>query len=153
MIDQLVQLVRIYLEEEIWHNSKLSENEARKYFETLFKKGRVLCVQRQGRVVGYVEWWNISKEQLQRALYGEFHIGEEDINTGNICLINDVWIDPKWRNTEVAKELKNEIFRRNKNCIFIGEEVKRNRRLRYYGERKADSTNTANANCYSTANC
>lgn len=128
------QLVKIYYSIK-WNKTYLSEIEARKYFQCLINKDRIICSLKDNEVVGYIEWWNIKDDQLLRALYSDFHIGEEDIESGDICLVSDVWI--KEGEKDVWKYLKNELFKRNRHCkFFIGKEIKRGRRIRKYGSRK-----------------
>ena len=124
MIDELT---RIYLNETRF-KSKLSEVEARKYFECLTAKGNIYCAARNNEIAGYIEWFMCNEEQVRRIVSGgEFHIGEEDITTGCYCYINDVFIDKKFRGKEVWKELKQGLFKRTKGCLaYLGEKQKHN---------------------------
>ena len=49
------QLVRIYFDKEPWHKVKLSEVEARKYFQKVWETGNILIHSVGDLVVGYVE--------------------------------------------------------------------------------------------------
>ena len=138
MVDQLV---RIYLEEEKWHKTKLSEEEAEKYYKTLLQTGNIVChTDKEGVVLGYIEFFCVTLEQFGRlSRQGKFHIGEEDIVNGNICWLSDLWIDKDCRLKDVYKIIKKKLFNATKQCIYYtGLEVKRGRRLRIhrrkYGE-------------------
>ena len=137
-MDIVPQLVRIYLEEEKWHKNKLSEEEAKKYYKEIIKKKNLSChTNKEGVVIGYIEWFAVSHEQFKRLVNNDsFHIGEEDISNGPICWVNDVWIKDSERFNGVYKKLRNSLFNATKHCeYYTGKEVKRNRRLRIFKQR------------------
>lgn len=113
-------LMRIYYEEEQYHKTKLSRKESEKYFDAVLKKGRILVTKYQGSIVAYIESFRITKNQLQRIIMGEhFFPATEDINNGNICFIQGLWIHPSFRNTIVGIQLKMRLFYQNKDCLFF----------------------------------
>lgn len=117
------ELTKIYLNETRF-KTRLSEEEAEKYFRCLLDKGNIYTATKGGQLVGYIEYFKITEEQVKRIISGRgFHIGEEDITSGDICFVQDVWIDKNYRGKEIWKELKNGLFERTKGCrLYIGEE-------------------------------
>ena len=103
MIDQFID---IYLFKEGWHKNKLPKEEARKYFETMFKRGSSLYETEKGKVIGYIEFWKVSLPQLERIILKDFCVYEEE-PSGDICYIANLWIDEEHRNTKTIKLLKN----------------------------------------------
>ena len=66
-MDIIKQLTRIYEEEETWHRTKLSQEEAEKYYEEILKRGNIIYHTDKGSVVGYIEWFCVSVSQLTRS--------------------------------------------------------------------------------------
>ena len=103
-------LVRIYHEEEPWHQTKLSQEEAEKYFKVLLEKGRIITYTHEESVVGYVETWRINYEQLGRIICKAFFSAyTEDVETGNICYVANIWVhkDFRWK---VLQNLRGRFF-------------------------------------------
>mgnify|MGYP001193182069 FL=1 len=126
MIDEIVSL---YLNHEDWHRWKLSEQQARRYFEVAFLKDALITSKDpNGHVAGYIETWRVNYDQLGRIVCDEpFHIEHEDIQTGNIAYIAGLTIRPELRSSCTMLDLKHRFFMANFMCeYFIGE--KRNKR-------------------------
>jgi len=120
------ELVRIYLNEETWHQTKLSEAEAKAYYEVALTKGRVLAYQSEdGELLGYVESWLIDFGQFGRILcHLPFDISREDIQSGPICYVAGTWIKPSERGFKatIFKYLVSQFFRQNFHAeFFVGE--------------------------------
>ena len=123
------QLVKIYYNEEWWQSKKLSQEEARRYHTTLLAKGRILYYENLGQLYGYVESWRINFHQLgELVCHRPFSAVVEDVSTGNICWLANVWINKKYRESDVIGALKLSFFRLNYYCeYFVGERHKPNR--------------------------
>jgi len=123
IMDIINQLTDIYINYENWHEHKLSEEEARKYFQRLIEKGNIISYTDNGSVVGYVEFWRINYEQWGRIVCGEtFSAYTEDIVNGNIAYVANAWIHPDYRRTKIFRMGKMEFFKRNFKCdYFVGE--------------------------------
>lgn len=121
----LDELLRIYENEENWHTTKLTPELARKYHETLLGLERILYYSYENQILAYVESWHINYTQLGRIVCKEyFDPCVEDIASGNICYVANVWVDKRFRKTEIIKELKLAFFRQNYACeYFIGERI------------------------------
>ena len=129
----IVQLMNIYLNKEDWHRTKLSPEEAKKYFKRLVDKGSILWQTENGKVIGYVEYWKLNLPQFRKVLINNFSAYLEDIQHGYICYVANVWVDEDHRNSGVLKVLKNRLFENNKDCLyFVGEAVKQGRRLKVH---------------------
>lgn len=113
------QLVRIYFEEEYWHKEKLSEKGAIFYHETMLQKGRILVCLDGPRVCGYVESWRLNFEQLGRIVCDvPFSATLENVETGLIAYLANVFISKESRNSAVYKYLRSEFFKQNYACEF-----------------------------------
>lgn len=136
-MDIVEQLVDIYLNKEYYHRDKLSVGEAKKYYSSIIKKGKLIYHLNDNKVVGYIEWYNIDYGQFRRLVTGSrLHIDDEDITNGNICYISSVWIDSNYRYSSVYKILKGRLFEINKECEwFAGEEISHNRRVKIFKNR------------------
>lgn len=114
------QLVRIYLEEETWHEKKLDEASAKLYTARLLEKGNILYYEFNGEVLGYVEFWNINFEQLGRIICHEkFCADSEKTQNGNICYVANTWIHPLFRDGFVYKTLKERFFKANRRATYF----------------------------------
>lgn len=118
------QLVRIYLDEEGWHKSKLSEDESKKYFDRLIEKKRIFTIQTDdGTLIGYFESWRVNFEQFGRIVCSDqFSAYSEDVETGNICYLANVWIKKEFRDGNTYKLMKAKFIEQNYSCeYFVGE--------------------------------
>lgn len=121
LVDQLVQ---IYQTEENWHEKKLSEADSAIYFESLLKKGRILySCDTDNYLQGYVESWRISFHNFGRIICGEpFSAVGEDVETGNVCYLANIFIRKPFRKAQAILVLKHLFFRQNFMCThFVGE--------------------------------
>ena len=78
----------------------------KQYNLKMLRQGNVLCYLDGQKLTAYLEFWRINFEQLGRIVCGEFYADEENINNGPIAYVANVWIDKKYRGTNVGKELK-----------------------------------------------
>jgi hypothetical protein len=125
--DELVrQFVYVYENYENWHTKKLPKEEAEKYHKALLQKGRLLYYTDTRGLAGYVESWRLTFDQLGRIICHEpFFPIQEDINTGDICYLANIWIRPDRRN-DIIKTLKLMFFRQNYICkYFIGHALRK----------------------------
>jgi len=126
------QLVRIYHEEKLWSKSVLSKEESIEYYKEILKKGKLIYHLQNDNIVGFIEWHNLNDDQFVRFIHNkEFHIAEEDIDSGSICYITSVWVKNGHR--YVYRILRDRLLETNKACeLFAGKELKRNNRLRMF---------------------
>jgi hypothetical protein len=118
------QLTKVYLHEATHHKTKLSEEEAGRYYGRVI--GNVDVARHEGRIVGYVEYWRITFEQFGRLVcYAPFDIHTEDIQSGNVAFLADVWIAPSFRKGLVIRELRDKFFNRNIQCDYFCGEAQR----------------------------
>lgn len=100
------QITFIYLNLETWHKHKLPEAEANAYHERLLLSGNILTYVIDGMLIGYVEYWRINTEQLGRIIIGQPILTDtEDINSGPIAYINNMFILEDHRGGEVFEVL------------------------------------------------
>lgn len=117
------QLSLIYLELEHWHKEKLTYEESLSYFDHMLNSGNIITVCDGDFVVGYVEFWRINYEQLGRLMCGEGLAAQaEDITTGNIAYVANIYILEHYRNAGVFKMLLSRFRIVNDLCThFCGE--------------------------------
>jgi hypothetical protein len=137
----LKQLLEIYYTNEWWHGNALSYEEAYKYHSKMLNEGNIIYCERDGEVLGYVEFWKVSPSQFKRlAEKEEFSAYLEDVQTGEICWVANVFIKKPYRNNGVYGSLKRKLFEINKDCIaYAGTEVKRAKRLRIYRNKEKNN--------------
>ena len=130
------ELIRVYYEEEDWIKNKLPREEIRKYYEYVLDKDKIIfCTNKQG-LVGYLEYWRVTEEQLNRILLGKpFHIADENIDDGEFCYIQSIWINKQDRDGVILNEFKRELYKRIDGCLYlVGEEYKRDSRIKLFNK-------------------
>lgn len=122
------QLVHIYLDKETTHEKKLSAIESWKYFDKLLSQGSIITVSDGDTLLGYLEVWRLSFEQFGRIICHEpFSAVHEDICTGQIAYVGDVYILESHRNSNVTKMLRDRFFELSQECTHFVGEAKRKR--------------------------
>lgn len=128
----IAQLINVYYHEEYWVKRKMSVDKIRRYFNILLNNGNIITVERDKELLGYVEFWLINENQfskLQRG--GNLRPETEDVQTGNICYLNSLWIKNTERKGEVFKMMKKRFFEATRHCtLYCGVENKHNKRFR-----------------------
>lgn len=90
------------------------------YHNQLLFKGRLIHVEQDGELLGYVESWRINYEKFGRKICGEaIDIHTEDIQTGKICYINNVTINPDARRGYTIKLLRNKLFLKDQDAEYV----------------------------------
>jgi len=114
------KLTEIYLKKETWHTSKLSKEDADLYHRTLLMMGQIFTYVSDNELIGYLEVWRINREQLSRLVLNEkvYALGE-DISTGEIAYINNMWISPDERGGHVFNTLSNLFLEKHKDANFF----------------------------------
>ena len=115
------QLTEIYLHKEWWvtEEGKLTPEIAYKYYDKLYKQGNIIICELDGEVLGYVEFWRINFEQFGRIIcHTDFCGDSEDILSGNIGYVANVWIKPECRRSWVTKILKIKFYRNTHVCDY-----------------------------------
>jgi hypothetical protein len=114
------QLTYIYLTQECWHRNKLTEEQANEYHERLLMQGNILTSVIDGELKGYVEYWRINTEQLGRIIIGQPILTDtEDIVSGQIAYINNMWIEESYRNGIVFDMLATMFLVKNQDAEFF----------------------------------
>lgn len=121
------QLTDIYLsDEEYWHTEKLDYTDSLNYFNCLLNRNRIQTVTYNGKLIGYVESWRLNFEQFGRIICNRpFSAMEEDINTGNIAYVANVWVHKDYRRSVAIQILKHRFFELNQDCDYFVGEAKR----------------------------
>ena len=97
----------------------LPVDELTSYHERHLMNGNIITYIVNGELLGYIESWKISYEQLGRICCNLTLAHEEDLISGNICLITFMYITPDMRNAEVFLNLGKTLIDRNKNCTHF----------------------------------
>jgi len=121
------QLVDIYYREETWHSFKMIPEEAVKYHMKLLDNGNIVYYEENGELVGYVEFWKITPEQFGRlVLHMPFSAYLENVTTGNVAYVANVWIRDDKRRSHVTKFLILEFFKHCSDCdYYVGEALRK----------------------------
>lgn len=124
-MNEVSELVRIYLEEATHHKTKLKKEVAEEYYEKLLP--RVDYVKSDDRIIGFVESWRLSFSQWGRLVsYAPFDIFEENVEVGPVCYLADIWIKDSYRKSSVLTDLKHKFFTRNEDAdYFVGEALRK----------------------------
>lgn len=94
----------------------LPNDEAIVYFERLLMNGNIITYVKDGELLGFLEFWKISKEQFGRLCCNETLAHEEDLLNGDVALITRMWITPDLRNAETFINMGREFLSRNINA-------------------------------------
>jgi len=87
--------------------------EALEYFERLIMNGNIITYVKDGELLGFIEFWRITPEQFGKVCCGMILAHEEDLLTGEICLITRMYITPDMRNSEVFINMGREFLSKN----------------------------------------
>lgn len=155
-MDIIEELIRIYETEEQWHKTKLSREEARKYFQTVLKKGRILWYMDRGNLVAYVESWRVNYEQLGRIICkAPFSAYLEDVETGAIAYLANTWIHKDYRRTNVYRLMRDIFMEQNRDCEYYVGDARRKRTgliKVFKGGKYGNRTQNNTATSYATSN-
>jgi ribosomal protein S18 acetylase RimI-like enzyme len=122
----LDQLWDIYTTKEWWHTTRLTRDEFYKYTDKLIHQGNIFYVCDKERVVGYTEVWKITFEQFGRLVCGEnIAASEEDVQTGKLGYVANVWIDDTYRQDWVVKKMHEMYFEFTKGVAYHCGQAKR----------------------------
>ncbi len=100
---------------------KLSDEEFMAYFIAMdHRKNLIIEWDYEFEVIGFIELWRISYEQLGRIMvHGCIDAREEDTASGNICFLANLAIHPEHRNGPVADLLRRRFFKENYTCSYF----------------------------------
>lgn len=127
-LDSIVeQLVDIYYREEWWQSHSMTREQAIRYHRKMIETGNLVYYEEDGKVLGYYEAWKLNYEQFGRIICHErFTADGEDVQSGNICYLANVWIDKNYRNSGVFKVLMHIFYRQNYHCeYYVGEALRK----------------------------
>jgi hypothetical protein len=136
------QLFEIYQKEERWQKFKISYPNFYVYTKILIDRGNLFWVERDGWIVGYMELLKIGFEQLGRLVCDElFCVDIEDTVSGDIAWVHNFWIDSRYRNGSVIKEMKEPYYRMIADCKYItGKKNKGHEAIKVYKNHLKTST-------------
>lgn len=120
------QLYDIYINHEWWHKSKLSFDQFDLYTQKLISQGNLFYEVIDDKVVAYTEVWLINFEQFGRLICdAPFSAYEEDVTSGNLAYVANVWCDENYRRGDSIKLMKKEFFDKTQACDYFVGEAKR----------------------------
>lgn len=120
------QLVKVYFEEEWWHKTRMTNEEAYEYHTKMLEKGRIIPLQYGDLLIGYVESWRVTFEQFGKIVCGvNFSAFHENVETGNVCYLANAWIRKEYRHGDTYKHLKQLFFEQNFACEYFCGEARR----------------------------
>lgn len=107
----------VYLYENILPKNPimLEHDEAIQYFTRLMMNGNIITYVKDGKLLGFLEFWRVSYEQFGRICAGVTLDHSEDLLSGNIGMITRMYIVPDMRNAETFINIGREFLRLNMN--------------------------------------
>jgi ribosomal protein S18 acetylase RimI-like enzyme len=126
------QLVKLYLNREI-ENIGLTAFEAHKYYDKMLANGRIQVITEGGNVMGFIESWRLTMEQLGRVVcWSDFSALYEDVTNGEVAYVADIWVRPGRRDEGMASRLIEAFKEANKDAdYFVSKRVKSQGKLKY----------------------
>ena len=128
--DIIPQLIKIYMTEEWWHKQVLSLEESWKYFKFLITKDKIICKVVDDKVVGYVEFFFVTPAQVEKLNNENFFTFNENIDDGDVCYINNIWVDDSYRGNGMLASFKSQIEKKKDFKYYAGNDVNDNNSLK-----------------------
>lgn len=120
-MEDLDYLVDTYLNKEHWHQTKLSEEQSRAYFQKLLDNDNVVLMRIEGKPVGYLSIWWLDQRQLTRLYNGEeFHAADENITDGDFVFVSGAYLEKKYRGKGNIKILNQMMKDTHKDKDYVG---------------------------------
>lgn len=114
------QLNEIYYREYYWAPDKLDEETITRYNEKILNDGLLITVLDGDVLCGYTEFWRLNFEQFGRIVCGhQLSPFDQDLQTGFIAYVANVYIRPEYRRGSVIKDMRNQFFKKNEDCIYF----------------------------------
>jgi hypothetical protein len=94
---------------------KLSNEEIDRYHVHMLEAGLLHYeLDGFGHLLGYIEAWRVTPEQIGRIMFCEkFDVYAEDITRGKICYVANITIRPDQRGSDLLKILKGRCIQKN----------------------------------------
>lgn len=121
-MNPIEQILRIYKDEFDWFEEK-DDGKIRGYLYIVLNRGNLFwACDEEGEVIGVCETLKITYEQLGRIVCNvDFVIDNENTEDGEVALVNQVWIDERYRKGKVFNTMMREWYRRFHGCKhFMG---------------------------------
>jgi hypothetical protein len=89
----------------------------------MFCEDRIIYEMDGERLLGYIEFWRVTTEQIGRILFSpKFDVFREDLVGGPICYVANIAILPEHRGGVLLRLLKGRLFKSNQTAThFCGE--------------------------------
>lgn len=118
LLDKLTEFYYLY---EYKEGGPLPLHEAYDVIAHLLISNRYNILQYEGELVGYIEAWRVTENQLGKLLADEqLKIKEENISDGPLCYVNNIVIHPELRGSRVINQLIVDMYDKNKDVdIFV----------------------------------
>lgn len=127
LVDNVLdQLWDVYINHEWWSDHSLRRDQFDRYTQKLIDDGNIFYVMDGSKVVGYTEVWKINFEQFGRLVCGEnIAADSEDVITGKLGYVANVWIDVLYREGWVVKAMREKYFDFTKDVDYHCGQAKR----------------------------
>ncbi len=94
----LDQILMDYYGPHYYSVNRLTKDQAICYFGKLLEDDNIVYLTRDGQLTAWMETWYITEEQMKRVVnYDKFLPENEDIKSGDIAFIADLYINPSVR--------------------------------------------------------
>lgn len=110
-----------YHQHDLGQSRDLSDQALDLYHERLLNENRVIYeLGPNGNLLGYIESWRVTSEQIGRILFDErFDIHKEEISSGPICYVANITIHPDYRRIGILQILKARHLQQNFMCTHF----------------------------------
>jgi len=96
----------------------LPHSEGIQYFTRLMMNGNIITYIQDGELLGFIEYWRVNMEQFGRICCNLTLTHDEDLNSGEICLITRMYIIPDMRNAHTFIHLGSQLLAKNRDADF-----------------------------------
>jgi ribosomal protein S18 acetylase RimI-like enzyme len=132
-MDIVKQLVKLYYDCEYEQHGALTELEAERYYSKMLADNRIQVITEGGNVMGFIESWRLTMEQLGRVVcWSDFSALYEDVTNGEVAYVSDIWVRPGRRDEGMVGKLIEAFKEANKDAdYFVSTRVKSQGKCRY----------------------
>ena len=128
------QLVEIYYTQEVWMKQRMHPDVAMEYHLSQLERGAIKVVEEYGVVLGYIQIWKLTNDQVNRILNKlPFNENSEDITHGPVAMVQNLYVDKSFRKGRVARQLLKMFRDYTKDCdSVVGVEQKYRERVKLF---------------------
>lgn len=126
MIEQLIDIYH----REHWHETRMSDEETRYYYETMLKRGQILTYVENGEILGVCEYAKLNLAQLGYVMISDTINPDIHDDNGMVIYITSLYVKPECRGIGMVSYFKSELEKLHPAVnYFTGETQGKNRKV------------------------